>query len=74
MASVPTKFMSEDETEASAAWSAIEAGHGLVNVEPSWAAEKALPETIRSPTDPSQAVYVISAYHEIHCLVSLGQF
>lgn len=62
--------MSENETEAAKAWDNIEAGHGLVAVDPQWAASQDLPHTMGHPKDSSKVVYVIEAYHEIHCLVS----
>lgn len=62
--------MSENETEAAQAWDKIEAGHGLVAVDPEWATAHDWPPTMRHPKDSSKVVYVIEAYHEIHCLVS----
>lgn len=62
--------MSENETEAARAWDEIEAGHGLVAVDPHWAAAAGLPPTVKHPLDSSKVIYVIEAYHEIHCLVS----
>ena len=62
-------FMSENETEATRAWSAIEPGHGVVAVDDHWAATQKLPSTIAHPTDPRKLIYVIEAYHAIHCLV-----
>lgn len=69
--SIPTRFMSDNETEAEAAWTSIEAGHGLVAVNPLWAAARSLPATIVHPRDPTKVVYIIEAYHTMHCLVSL---
>lgn len=65
---VPTSFMSENE--ASAAWDAIEAGHGEVNIDPEWAAARGLPTSMLHPLDQDKMVYTIAAYHAIHCLVS----
>ena len=66
--------MSENETEAAQAWGNIEAGHGLVAVDPEWASSKGLPSTIQHPLDTSKIVYVIEAYHELHCLVSSKKY
>lgn len=65
--------MSENETEASAAWSNIEAGHGLITVDLAQAAMLDIPETVTHPKDPTKKVYVIQAYHEIHCIVSFSK-
>ena len=67
--SVPTKFMSENKTEADEAWDAIEAGHGDVVIDPMYAAERGLPPTILHPRDPSKLLYIIESYRAIHCLV-----
>ena len=72
--SVPTKFMSENETQANEAWDAIEAGHGDVAIEPEYAAERGLPPTILHPRDPSKLLYIIESYHAIHCLVCAPSF
>ena len=71
--SVPTRFMSENETEAAAAWDSIEAGHGLVAIDPQWAAALDLPASFQHPYDSSKVIYVIGAYHAIHCLVRYDQ-
>jgi hypothetical protein len=67
---VPTVFMSENETTASATWDAIESGHGEVNLDPEWAAARGLPPSMLYPGDPDKMVYSIAAYHAMHCVVS----
>ena len=69
LGSIPTPYMSENETEAAQAWSAIEPGHGVVALDPQWAAINSLPATKAHPIDSDKAVYIIEAYHAIHCLV-----
>ncbi|KAJ5209434.1 hypothetical protein N7501_004237 [Penicillium viridicatum] len=71
LAHVPTRFWNGDEDEEDKSWTAIEGGHGLVSVSPEWASERGLPETLVHPRDPSKRVYVIEAYHSIHCLQTL---
>lgn len=61
--------MSENETEAAQAWSAIEPGHGVVALDPQWAALNGLPATKAHPINSNKAVYIVEAYHAIHCLV-----
>jgi len=65
---LPTKFMSENETEADSAWDAIQAGHGDVAIDPGWAAARGYPPSWPHPKHPDKEVYVIEAYHAIHCL------
>ena len=62
--------MSQNETEAGQAWENIEAGHGLVAIDPRWASAQNLPATFEHPKDPTKVVYVLEAYHHIHCVVS----
>ena len=52
------------------AWDAIIPAHGLVAVDYKWAIDKRLPDTISLPSDKSKGVYIIDAYHQLHCLVS----
>ena len=51
------------------AWEAIIPAHGLVAVDRQWAAEQNLPASMNLPSDSSKRVYIIDAYHQIHCLV-----
>lgn len=50
-------------------WDKITPAHGIVAVEHRWAAEKQLPATINLPSDATKGVYIIDAYHQMHCLV-----
>ena len=69
LANIPTRFWSGDEEGENESWSAIEAGHGLVSVSPEYVAAQSLSDSISHPRDPSLRVYVVEAYHGIHCLV-----
>lgn len=51
------------------AWDSIIPSHGIVAVDRQWAIEKQLPASMSLPSDPSKGVYIIDAYHQIHCLV-----
>ena len=61
--------MSHNATEAAQAWENIEAGHGLVAIDRDWAAAQNLPSTFDHPRDADKVVYIIEAYHHIHCVV-----
>ncbi|KAA8644454.1 uncharacterized protein ATNIH1004_008658 [Aspergillus tanneri] len=65
-----------------AAWDEIVPAHGIVAVPHEWAAKRNLPASMSLFSDPSKGVYIIDAYHQIHCLtvirktftqLSLGQ-
>ena len=52
-------------------WDDILPAHGIVAVDHQWAAERQLPDTMSLPSDSSKGVYIIDAYHQLHCLVSV---
>ena len=59
----------KDEPAVEEIWDAILPAHGIVAVDHQWAAEKQLPASMSLPSDPQKGVYIIDAYHQIHCLV-----
>ena len=65
---MPNSFNSENKTEVSVAWDAIEAGHGEVSVDPQWAAARGLPPSAIHPLDQEKMVYTIAAYHAVTVL------
>jgi hypothetical protein len=68
--SMPTRFNSENETEASVSWNSIEAGHGEVSIDPDWAATRGFPPSMTHPLNPDKMVCTIAAYQAINCLVT----
>jgi hypothetical protein len=64
-----SKFVSHNETEASLAWSSILAGHGVVALDPAYVEQKQLAESMIHPNGSGKRIYVLEAYHAIHCLV-----
>lgn len=67
---LPTVYWSPNETEADLAWEFISAGFGIVAVDADYADHRSLPESEVWREDASKRVYVLEAYHAIHCLVS----
>ena len=59
----------EDGPAVDHAWDSIVPAHGIVAVDHRWAAEKQLPPSMSLPSDAKKGVYIIDAYHQIHCLV-----
>ena len=53
-------------------WDNILPAHGIVAVDHGWAAERHLPATMTLPSNSSKGVYIIDAYHQLHCLVSIA--
>ena len=52
-------------------WDDVLPAHGIVAVDHGWAAERRMPATMSLPSDSSKGVYIIDAYHQLHCLVSV---
>jgi hypothetical protein len=66
---IPSAYMSENDTEADLTWDFISPGFGVVAVTREYAEQLALPETLVWREDPNKRVYVVEAYHAIHCVV-----
>ncbi|KAF1972739.1 hypothetical protein BU23DRAFT_554921 [Bimuria novae-zelandiae CBS 107.79] len=62
-----SKYMSDDEEVASKAWDEILAGHGVIALDADNVAEKNLPPSVPLPDDSGSFMYVIEAYHAMHC-------
>ncbi|KAL2049840.1 hypothetical protein ABVK25_009935 [Lepraria finkii] len=66
-----SKFSSmvpEQEPVVDELWDDILPAHGIVAVDHQWAAERKIPASMSLPSDASKGVYIIDAYHQIHCL------
>lgn len=57
-----------DEQAVDDAWDRIIPAHGIVAVDHEWASSHQLPATMNLPSDHSKGVYIIDAYHQLHCL------
>ncbi|CAI6304002.1 unnamed protein product [Periconia digitata] len=66
-----SKYTSKSEEVASEAWKSILAGHGVVALEADYIAEKSLPPSTAIPGSDGKFMYLIEAYHTIHCLQSI---
>jgi hypothetical protein len=65
-----TEYSDKNDTEVDAMWDAISPPHGFIAVDHQWAKEQHWPDSMHLPSDHSKAVYLLEAYHMIHCLVS----
>ncbi|OAG11632.1 uncharacterized protein CC84DRAFT_1080192, partial [Paraphaeosphaeria sporulosa] len=68
-----SKYMSNDEEVASKAWDDILAGHGVIALDADYIAEKNLPPSVALPDDSGNFMYVIEAYHAMHCTVMIRE-
>lgn len=73
---VPSSFYQDDiytshnRTIANAAWEEVRIDLGLVALSDAFVEEHALMPSQRFPWDASKGIYLINAYHNLHCLVS----
>ncbi|KAL5041082.1 hypothetical protein BDW71DRAFT_213394 [Aspergillus fruticulosus] len=63
----------KDADEVNNAWEEIVPAYGFVAVDHTWAAEHHLPSSMSLPSDSSMGVYIIDAYHQIHCLTIIRE-
>ncbi|KAL9622198.1 MAG: hypothetical protein Q9160_003381 [Pyrenula sp. 1 TL-2023] len=68
VANLPSRFSSENQTEADMAWNAVVTGHGDVAIPISYAKAHNLPPSWDIPHMPGKQLYVMEAYHAMHCL------
>jgi len=66
--SIYSSTETKDDEAVNAAWDKIIPAHGIVAVDHHWAADRNLPASMSLPSDSSKGVYIIDAYHQIHCL------
>jgi uncharacterized secreted protein with C-terminal beta-propeller domain len=56
------------------AWNGIIPDHGIVALDRTWAEERGLMRSMYLPSNPQKVIYVLEAYHQLHCLVSVSKF
>ncbi len=64
-----TEYSPKNHSESDALWDAILPSHGFVAMDEGWATERQWPESMRLPIDGNKRVYLLEAYHQLHCLV-----
>lgn len=63
-------YTSHNRTVANAAWDDVTLDLGIVALSDSFAEEHDLMPAQRFPWDASKGIYLINAWHQLHCLVS----
>ncbi|KAI4151123.1 MAG: hypothetical protein L6R39_002104 [Caloplaca ligustica] len=66
-----TKYSSRNHNESNALWEAVRPSHGFIAMDEGWASRRNWPESMKLPSNDSKRVYLLEAYHQIHCLVSV---
>lgn len=64
-----TKYTQENQTLADQEWEAIATGHGSIALDQESIKAWNLPPAQEFVWDESKSVYVLNAYHSLHCLV-----
>ena len=65
-----TPYSPKNHNESDALWDAIVPSHGFVAMDEVWAFSRHWPDSMRLPSDGNKRVYLLEAYHQLHCLVS----
>ena len=65
-----TEYSDKNFTETDALWDDINPAHGFIAMDREWAKSKHWPDSMHLPSDDSKNVYLLEAYHLIHCVVS----
>ena len=66
-----TEYSNHNDTELDSLWDAILPSHGVIAVDREWAAKRSWPDSMQWPSDERKSVYLLEAYHQIHCIVRL---
>ena len=66
-----TIYSPPNHSDSDELWDAIDPSHGFVAMDREWAAQRQWPVTMYLPSDRSKGVYLLEAYHQLHCLVRL---
>lgn len=47
------------------------AGNGIIGLTKNEVDEMSLVKSVQGVTDPTKSIYLVAAFHQLHCLVSL---
>lgn len=63
-------FLDEDPKVADQAWDDINIDIGTIALDKSYASSMNLPEAQQFPWDESKSIYLLTGFHDLHCLAS----
>lgn len=69
-----TEYSERNFTETDALWDDINPAHGFIAMDRKWAKSQKWPDSMHLPSDDSKNVYLLEAYHLLHCVVSFLTF
>ncbi|CAF9913893.1 hypothetical protein IMSHALPRED_001472 [Imshaugia aleurites] len=63
-----TAYSPKNHSDSDDLWEAILPSHGFVAMDRKWAEQRQWPASMYLPSDHSKGVYLLEAYHQLHCL------
>ena len=63
-----TEYSSANQTSQDKMWDSILWTHGMVAMDREWAKSQNWPESMPLPGNETKAIWLLEAYHEVHCL------
>lgn len=69
-----TPYATTNLSEAASLWDDIDFDSGFIALDYKYAESKGLPKSQPFPWDDTKGIYLINAYHSLHCLKSIHQF
>ncbi|KAL9088494.1 MAG: hypothetical protein Q9159_003060 [Coniocarpon cinnabarinum] len=68
-----TAYSGDDLNATDAVWDAFDDNFAVVAIDHEWATLHGWAHSLSLPSDPRKSVYLIEAYHQIHCLKMIRQ-
>lgn len=68
-----TEYSSLNQTLQDELWDSVVWTHGMIAVDREWATSQKWHDTMPLPEDKSKGIYLLEAYHEVHCLKVLRE-
>lgn len=62
------------QEERDALWGALDISPGTIALSDEFAAQNGLPRSQRFPWDQSKGIYILGAFHQMHCLIKIQKF
>jgi len=59
----------ERQARIDAIWKDIRPSHGYITLDRDLAKQRGWPESMSLPSNPEKGIYILEAYHYLHCLV-----
>ena len=64
-----TEYSTNDHDDSDSLWDSIRPSHGFIAMDEDWVFECQWPDSMRLPSNADKRVYLLGAYHQLHCLV-----